>query len=119
MIIFVQPMLSKVAMAGVAFMRDPNGGGPYFIINYDDSSGRTDLVTSGASRDLKNFCCLKTRLEAVPAALAPIGRTASRTQTLLASDALDIEFAVDQEGLFHLLQVRRLHPTRIRRSNRG
>jgi adenylylsulfate kinase-like enzyme/phosphohistidine swiveling domain-containing protein len=106
--VFVQPILSKVAMAGVAFTRDPNGGGPYFIINYDDSSGRTDLVTSGMSGDLKTFCCLKTRSEAVPAPLLPIVRLLRELETLLASDALDIEFAVDQEGIVHLLQVRRL-----------
>ena len=40
--VFIQPMLSNVSMAGVAFTRDPNGGGPYFVINYDDRSGRTD-----------------------------------------------------------------------------
>ena len=38
--IFVQPMLDRVAMAGVAFSRSPIGG-PYFVINYDDRSGLT------------------------------------------------------------------------------
>jgi phosphoenolpyruvate synthase/pyruvate phosphate dikinase len=33
--IFVQPMLDRVAMAGVVFSRSPSGG-PYFIVNYDD-----------------------------------------------------------------------------------
>ena len=106
--VFVQPILSKVAIAGVAFTRDPNGGGPYFIINYDDSSGRTDLVTSGVGGDLKTFCCLKTHPEAVPGPLVPIVRLLRELETLLASDALDIEFAVDQQGILHLLQVRRL-----------
>ncbi len=46
--IFVQPMLDRVAMAGVAFSRSPSGG-PYFVINYDDDrSGLTDRVTAGA-----------------------------------------------------------------------
>ena len=69
--VFVQPMLSNVLMAGVAFTRDPNGGGPYFVINYDDRSGRTDLVTSGrAAVDQKTFCGLKSRLKSVPKPLA-------------------------------------------------
>ena len=59
-------------MAGVAFTRDPNGGGPYFVINYDDSSGRTDFVTSGASGELKTFCCLKSRPEVAPQPLVRI-----------------------------------------------
>jgi glutamine kinase len=106
--VFVQPMLSEVAMAGVAFTRDPNGGGPYFIINYDDTSGRTDLVTSGANGDLKTFCCLKTCSEAVPAPLVPIVGLLRELEKLLAYDKLDIEFAVSQEGTLYLLQVRRL-----------
>ena len=52
--VFLQPMLSDVSLAGVAFTRNPNGAGPYFIINYDDSSGRTDIVTSGADGNLEN-----------------------------------------------------------------
>src|ERR1019366_2790719 len=45
--IFVQPQLDRVAMAGVVFSRNP-GGGPYFVINYDDRSGLTDRVTTRA-----------------------------------------------------------------------
>ena len=106
--VFVQPMLSRVAMAGVAFTRDPNGGGPYFVINYDDSSGRTDLVTSGAGGDLKTFCCLKTQFEAIPEPLIPIVGLLSELETQLECEALDIEFAVDQQGGLCLLQVRPL-----------
>ena len=106
--VFVQPMLADVAMAGVAFTRDPNGGGPYFIINYDDSSGRTDTVTSGASGDLKTFCGLKTHTEAVPAHLMPIIELLRELEALFACDALDIEFAVDRKGTLYLLQVRHL-----------
>jgi adenylylsulfate kinase-like enzyme len=106
--VFIQRMLSQVTMAGVAFTRDPNGGGPYFIINYDDNSSRTDLVTSGTGGDLKTFCCLKTHTEAVPAPLAPVVELLRELEALLASDALDIEFAIDQQGTLFLLQVRRL-----------
>ncbi len=67
--IFVQPMLDKVAMAGVVFTRSPTGG-PYFIINYDDRSGLTNRVTAGAGDDLKTFICLKSRPDACPASLA-------------------------------------------------
>src|SRR5208283_5347910 len=58
--IFVQPMLEGVAMAGVAFSRSP-GGGPYFIINYDDRTGLTERVTAGAGDNLETFYCLKSR----------------------------------------------------------
>ena len=52
--IFVQPMLDRVAMAGVVFSRSPSGG-PYFIINYDDRSGLTDRVTGGTGRQSRDL----------------------------------------------------------------
>jgi glutamine kinase len=105
--IFVQPMLDRVAMAGVVFSRSPSGG-PYFTINYDDRSGLTDRVTAGVGDDLKTFVCLKSRPDACPASLAPVIALVSELETLLACDAIDVEFAVGDDGQLYLLQVRPL-----------
>jgi glutamine kinase len=105
--IFVQPMLDRVAMAGVAFSRSPSSG-PYFIINYDDRSGLTDRVTSGVGDNLKTFVCLKSRPDACPSSLAPVVALVRELEMLLACDAIDVEFAVDGEGQLYLLQVRPL-----------
>jgi glutamine kinase len=105
--IFVQPMLDSVAMAGVAFSRSP-GGGPYFVINYDDRSGLTDRVTAGAGDNLKTFLCLKSRPDTCPTSLAPVIALVSELETLLACDAIDVEFAVGNDGQLYLLQVRSL-----------
>ena len=105
--IFVQPMLDRVAMAGVAFSRSPNGG-PYFIINYDDRSGLTDRVTAGRGDNLETFLCLKSRPDACPPSLAPIIALVSELETLLASDTIDVEFAIGDDGQLYLLQVRPL-----------
>jgi phosphohistidine swiveling domain-containing protein len=105
--IFVQPMLDNVAMAGVAFSRSPDGG-PYYIISYDDRSGLTDRVTAGVGDDLKTFLCLKSRLHACPPSLAPAIALVSELESLLACDAIDVEFAVADEGQLYLLQVRPL-----------
>jgi adenylylsulfate kinase-like enzyme/phosphohistidine swiveling domain-containing protein len=106
--IFVQPMLEHVAFAGVAFSRNPNGGGPYYIINYDNRSGRTDRVTAGTGDNLQTFICLKSRSETGAAALAPVIALVRELETLLACDAIDVEFAVGNDGQTYLLQVRRL-----------
>jgi adenylylsulfate kinase-like enzyme/phosphohistidine swiveling domain-containing protein len=105
--IFVQPMLDRVAMAGVVFSRSPNGG-PYFIINYDDISGLTDRVTAGVGDNLKTFFCLKSRPDACPPSLAPVIGLVRELETLLTCDAIDVEFAVGDDGQLYLLQVRPL-----------
>jgi glutamine kinase len=106
--VFVQPMLKDVAMAGVAVTREPSDGGPYFVINYDDYSGRSDVVTSGAAGKLKTFICLKTRQEGIPSQLQPTLDLLRELESLLACDGIDVEFAVDKHGALYLLQVRPL-----------
>jgi glutamine kinase len=105
---FVQPMLERVAMAGVAFSRRPGGGDPYYIVNYDARSGRTDRVTAGTGDDLDTFYCLKSRSGACPPALAPVIALLGELEGALGCDALDVEFAVGGDGRLYLLQVRRL-----------
>jgi adenylylsulfate kinase-like enzyme/phosphohistidine swiveling domain-containing protein len=105
--IFVQPMLDRVAMAGVAFSRNP-GSGPYFVVNYDDRSGLTDRVTAGVGDNLETFFCLKSRPDACPPPLAPVIALVRELEDLLACDAIDVEFAVGGDGQLYLLQVRPL-----------
>ncbi len=106
--VFVQPMLNDVAMAGVVVTREPSGGGPYFVLNYDDYSGRADVVTSGAAGQLKTFICLKSRQEGIPSHLVPILGLLRELESVLGCDAIDVEFAVDKAGALYLLQVRPL-----------
>jgi adenylylsulfate kinase-like enzyme len=105
--VFVQPMLDRVQMAGVAFSRSPSGA-PYFIVNYDDRSGLTERVTAGAGDDLETFFCLKSRPDACPPSLAPVIALVSELETVLGCDAIDVEFAVGHDGQLYLLQVRPL-----------
>lgn len=105
--VFVQPMLNEVAMAGVAFSRRP-GGGPYYVVNYDDQSGRTDRVTAGVGDGLKTYYCLKSRTEDCPPALAPVIALLQELEILLGCDAIDVEFAVGADGQVYLLQARRM-----------
>ena len=105
--VFVQPMLEDVAMAGVAFSRTSSGA-PYLVINYDDLSGLTDRVTGGLGENLQTFYCLKSRANSCPGPLAPVLSLVSELEGLLGCDALDVEFAIANDGQLYLLQVRPL-----------
>jgi adenylylsulfate kinase-like enzyme/phosphohistidine swiveling domain-containing protein len=111
--VFVQPMLDHVAMAGVAFSRWPGSGAPYYIVNYDDRSGRTDRVTAGRGDNLETFLCLRSRIDSCPPALAPVVALVAELEGLFACDTIDVEFAIDGEGQTYLLQVRRLAIDRL------
>ncbi len=47
--ILVQEMIQNIKMSGVIFTGDNAGYQNYYLINYDDITGRTDTVTSGNS----------------------------------------------------------------------
>ena len=57
--VFIQPMLQDIKISGVAFTKDPNNGSFYYIVNYDDHSGKSDTVTSGYGKNLKIFYHIK------------------------------------------------------------
>ena len=110
--VFIQPMLKKVVMSGVAFTRDPSNGGYYFIINYDDKSGSTTTVTSGRSNNLKTYYHDKFSKIDKTHRLAKVIALLNELEMLFQHDAIDIEFVIcydgtEQEQLF-LLQCRPL-----------
>lgn len=108
--ILVQLTVSDVAVSGVAFTRELGSGAPYLAINYDDHTGRTDTVTSG--NGLYSNRTLYVHRGAVGAVRSPRFRrlieAVAELESVCVSDALDIEFAIDQDGETWLLQVRPL-----------
>lgn len=102
---FVQPVLEDVRICGVVFTRDLDTLSPYYIVNFDDETHRTDTVTSGHSNQLKTFIKFRnypTRNKNFEKLFAAIREIEKVSQ----NDALDIEFAIDSKGCIFLLQVR-------------
>lgn len=104
--IFVQPMLLDTDISGVVFTVDPNTGGNYFVINYDEK-GATDAVTSGQVNELQTCYVFHGHKTKEPR-LDRLILAATELMGLFAQDNLDIEFALTGDGDLYVLQVRPL-----------
>lgn len=105
---FIQPLLEGVAVAGVAFGRDPNSMGPYIVVNYDDRSGSTSTVTSGGKADLRTFYYHWRTEKRPPGILGRIIELMHELRLLFETDHIDVEFAALPDGTLYLLQARQL-----------
>ncbi|MBZ9610321.1 PEP/pyruvate-binding domain-containing protein [Rheinheimera maricola] len=105
--VLVQPMLKNVIRSGVAFTRTLEHGAPYYVINYDET-GSTDGITAGSNNEHKT---LVIRRGAKPEQVAnsellPLLDAMREIEGLLSFDSLDIEFAMTEGNVVHILQVR-------------
>ncbi|KOA21027.1 hypothetical protein CLHOM_06150 [Clostridium homopropionicum DSM 5847] len=106
--VFVQPMLKNVIISGVAFSKDPNTGGNYIVINYDDTTGSTSSVTSGSSNNTKVCYHFKGYNKVYNENLSKVINMIYELENIFKSDSLDIEFAITKDSNVYLLQVRPL-----------
>ena len=116
--ILVHPMVENVKISGVAFTRSLTCDAPYFVINYDDRSNRTDSVTSGSGKDVQMLILHRSRRR-LPAntnpLLAGLIEALLEIESLVAYDSLDVEFAILAGGEIRILQVRPIAVSKTQR----
>jgi choline kinase len=104
--VLVQEMLRDVSMSGVVMTRTHTLGAPYYVINFDDSTSRTDTVTGGGESRTVFLHRGSPVGRDLPPQLSEVLATVQSIEKLVGHDSLDIEFAVTADGRVHILQVR-------------
>ena len=105
--ILIQRQTEGVSISGVIFTRNLGNNAPYYIINFDDKSGRTDTVTGGlASKKIEILKTIST--EELPKPWDSVISSVRELEQLFSGSQLDIEFAVTAENHVVIFQVRPL-----------
>ena len=107
--VFVQPMLKSVVRSGVCFTRDPSNSSHYYLVNFDDESGKTDTVTGGTEGNLKTLLVSKEIKSKIKEPwVEKLVNLCRELEGKYSNDSLDIEFGFNNEGELYLFQVRPL-----------
>lgn len=108
--IIVQKMIKNVLLSGVIFTKLIENGSNYYSINYDDISGKTNLVTSGKSKNSNKMLYIRReRLKYLRSKrFIKLIEAVQDLEKKLNSENLDIEFAMDKNFKTFLFQVRPL-----------
>lgn len=107
--VLIQQMVIDVSMSGVIMTRALSDGSPYYVINYDDVTGKTDSVTSGNSinKTVYIYNGAEDSDFDSPGLLAVL-KLVQSLEKEYPGTPLDIEFAVNKNSIVFLLQVRRI-----------
>jgi glutamine kinase len=123
--ILVQEMALDIAVSGVIMTYDMVNGAPYYCIDFDDESGRTDVVTGGNGINKGLFVYRYTDNAYIRSPrVARFLRLARELEQVSGCAALDIEFGLSRTGELLLFQVRRIalagnwHPVTEKRAAR-
>ncbi|MBT8363650.1 MAG: pyruvate, phosphate dikinase, partial [Deltaproteobacteria bacterium] len=120
--VLIQPMLCEVAVSGVIMTHDVEHGAPYYIINFDDETGKTDSITGGSGIHKTVLIYRNADPDLIKSSrVRKFVQMAKELERICGYLPLDIEFSMTANGQLYLFQVRRIslyrnwHPVTERR----
>jgi hypothetical protein len=105
--VLIQRQTESVAVSGVIFTRNIWSNTPYYLINFDEGNHATDTVTGGVAGN-KVEIFREIAIEDTPEKWQGIIKAVREIEEFFKGVALDIEFAVRNDGKVVIFQVRPL-----------
>ena len=106
--VFIQEMITNVSISGVVFTKDIDTGLNYYVINYDDITGKTNTVTSGygafANRTLFIFRKYKKKIKSLR--FKKLIECVHDLENKIDNNEIDLEFAITKNLKPYLFQAR-------------
>jgi phosphohistidine swiveling domain-containing protein len=107
--ILYQNFLNNSTLSGVVTNYCLKDGSDYYVINYDDSSNKTDTVTSGGEKSSRVIYIYKKNTKGLRSAnFLKIIKAIKEIESKISSTPIDVEFAIDKEGKVNIFQIRPL-----------
>jgi phosphohistidine swiveling domain-containing protein len=107
--ILFQNFLKNSVLSGVITNYCLKDGTDYYVINYDDSSNKTDSVTSGGEKSFRVINIYKKKFLGLRSKkFKKIISAVREIEKKIGLIPIDIEFAIDNKGFVNIFQIRPL-----------
>ena len=105
--VLVQPYITKVDVSGVLTTKEIETNSPYYVIGYDDFSGKTNTITGGLKG--KTIMVLKNKASSLKSErFKKLINVTKKIEKITNNSNLDIEFCINKNEKIFILQVRQL-----------
>jgi len=110
--VLIQKQTENIKCSGVVFTRSLSNLSPYYIINYDNQSGKTDTVTAGKANKTITISRF-TEQKNTPKKWHSLMDAVKEIEEIIPDIPLDIEFAQTEKNQIIIFQVRPIVAKRL------